>query len=388
MAREDRPSPLAVGDSITDALLTEGHRYAFFQALRLIRLRAPDDIALRNNVRVRPAVTLSFPETDIDSIKLDHAGKFSITANFFGLYGVTSPLPTFYTEDLIEEQLQGSSSMRDFLDILHASLYPLLFRAWEKNRLWLTIGERHDTNRLDQLFALVGLSGCMPQHTADARLLLPHAGNFSQFPRSALGLQALVAGLLGGMPVEVEPCIPETVAIPEAGRCLLGEHACQLGEDALLGRLITERSGSLVVHIGPIGRDQLHSLLPGSPLHERLARSVALYVRTPLRSAMAPAWAKAGSNWAGIPGCPNRMRITLGRAMTKFSCRSISIRPAFMKEHCNDAGRTQAAIRPSEPGLHGCARGRRGADAGAQPLRNQHRTHVAPHARRPILRCI
>ena len=283
MASEDRSRAPAVAGPTPDTLLTEGHRYAFFQALRLIRLRTPHDEALTDNVRVRPAVTLSFPESDIEAIRLDDSGKYRITANFFGLYGVTSPLPTFYTEDLIEEKLQGNSSMRDFLDILHAELYPLLFRAWEKNRLWLTIGERHDTNRLDQLFALVGLSGCGPQYLADARSLLPHAGNFNQFPRSALGLQALVSGLLDGLPVDVEPCVTETVAIPLPSRCLLGEQATQLGEDILLGKQIAQRSSSLIVHVGPIPRAQFHALLPGAPLHERLARSIALYLRTPLR---------------------------------------------------------------------------------------------------------
>src|SRR3546814_17691968 len=33
-------------------------------------------------------------------------------------------------------------------DILHAALYPLLFRAWEKNRTWLAVAERRDANRL------------------------------------------------------------------------------------------------------------------------------------------------------------------------------------------------------------------------------------------------
>src|SRR5690606_16110792 len=107
-------------------------------------------------VRVRPALKLSFPENDIDAIALDE-DKIRITANFFGLYGVTSPLPTFYTEDLIDEQLAGGTNARDFLDILHATLYPMLFRAWEKNRIWLAVSERRDTDRLNQLMALIGL---------------------------------------------------------------------------------------------------------------------------------------------------------------------------------------------------------------------------------------
>ncbi|CAM3696571.1 type VI secretion system baseplate subunit TssG [Bordetella tumulicola] len=284
MAREDRSlSPAIAQPSLDDPLLAQGHRYAFFQALRLLRLRSADIQAFSQNVRVRPSVTLSFPDRDIEQIERDAEGKYRITANFFGLYGVTSPLPTFYTEDLIEEHLQGGSTARDFIDILHAALYPLLFRAWEKNRIWLAVAERQDSTRMEHLYALVGMAGGAAAHHPKARGLLPHAGNFNQFPRSALGLESLVEGLLEALPVDVEPCVAEIVSIPEPARCLLSEQACVLGEDAMLGSQIAERAGGLVVHIGPIPGDRLHDLLPGAALHDRLVRAVALYLRAPLR---------------------------------------------------------------------------------------------------------
>lgn len=283
MAREDRPISPAVTPVGGDPLLSQGHRYAFFQALRLLRLRSPDLHAFSHSVRVRPAATLSFPDRDIEQIERDETGKYRITANFFGLYGVTSPLPTFYTEDLIEEQLQGSSTARDFIDILHAALYPLLFRAWEKNRNWLAVAERRDANRLDQLYALVGMGGGAGAQRAGIRGLLPHAGNFNQFPRSALGLQSLVAGLLESLPVEVEPCVAEVVPIPVTQRCLLAEQACELGENAMLGAQIADRAGGLVVHVGPIPAHCLQDLLPGAALFERVVRAITLYLRAPLR---------------------------------------------------------------------------------------------------------
>lgn len=287
MARQDRPLSPAVAVSRTDPLLEEGHRYAFFQALRLLRLRNPDEAVFNRDVRVRPAVSLSFPDHDIETIERDEAGKYRITANFFGLYGVTSPLPTFYTEDLIDQYLQGNSTSRDFLDIIHAALYPLLFRAWEKNRLWLAVAERRDASRLDQLLALVGLSGKRGTRWQAARALLPHAGNFNQFPRSALGLQSLVSGLLDNLPVEVEPCVTETVSIPEPAQCLLGEQACRLGEDTLLGSRIDERAGALRVHVGPVSAERLAGLLPGTERYTELVNAIALYLKTPLRCELA-----------------------------------------------------------------------------------------------------
>lgn len=279
MAREDRPLSTPVAE--IGPLLDEGHRYAFFQALRLLRLHLGEE-AFTRVVRVRPALTLSFPESDMEEIEFDE-GMLRITANFFGLYGVTSPLPTFYTEDLIDEHQAGVSNARDFLDIVHAALYPLLFKAWEKNRIWLSVAERKDTRRLNQLMALLGLHG--PDDRAPRnglQGLLPHAGNFNQYPRSALGLQALVSGILDGAPVSVVPCVPRVVAIPEPARTRLGMQACALGEDTLVGSQITECTGRADIHIGPLQAEVFEAMLPEGPQYQRVSQAIGHYVDVPV----------------------------------------------------------------------------------------------------------
>lgn len=265
-----------------DDLLDNGSRYAFFQAMRLLRQRFPDDQALRDHVRVRPALSLAFPDSDIERVRRDDSGRYHIEATFFGLYGVTSPLPTFYTEDLIQESMQGHSAMRDFMDIIHASLYPLLYRAWEKYRMWLVVGEQNNMQRLQQLYATIGIADA-PQWEDDARAMLPFAGNLSAFPRSALGLQGLLQGLLRGAAVRVDPCVPRAVAIPDNARTRLGQRASVLGEDTILGEQVQDCAGNVDIVIGPLSDDDFHSLLPGTPAHDRVRRVVAWYLPTPLR---------------------------------------------------------------------------------------------------------
>src|SRR3546814_17385215 len=63
MAREDRPLPPPVAEN--EPLLAEGHRYAFFQALRLLRLHLGEE-TFAQSVRVRPTLSLSFPDHDIN----------------------------------------------------------------------------------------------------------------------------------------------------------------------------------------------------------------------------------------------------------------------------------------------------------------------------------
>lgn len=286
MASPDRTTSLAVkheaADAPIDDLLENGSRYAFFQAMRLLRQRFPDEQALREHVRVRPALNLAFPDSDINGVRRDHEGRYHIEATFFGLYGVTSPLPTFYTEDLIQESMQGYSAMRDFMDIIHASLYPLLYQAWEKYRMWLVVGEQNNAQRLQQLYATIGIADA-PQWEDDARAMLPFAGNLSTFPRSALGLQGLLQGLLRGAQVRVDPCMTRVVSIPDDARSRLGVRASVLGESTLLGEQVRDCAGNLDIVIGPLSADDFHSVLPGTPLHDRLCRVVAWYLPTPLR---------------------------------------------------------------------------------------------------------
>ncbi|KQQ49867.1 hypothetical protein ASF84_21915 [Pseudomonas sp. Leaf127] len=280
MASEDRaPTP-----AVIDPLIDDGGDFGFFQALRLLRLRFPSDKHFAENVRVRPKLGLGFAQRDIERIEQGDDGRYRIEANFFGLYGVTSPLPTFYTEDLIDEQLQGHSAGRDFFDIVHAALYPLLFRAWEKHRLWIDITERRDLKSLRQLQAFIGVTDARPELRDHSLDLLRYAGVFNQHPRSALGLQQLVKAVLGDVTVEVVPCVETRLRIDRTARTYLGAQCGVLGEDSLLGREVMDRSGTLDIGLSALGAQRFHDLLPGQVLYQKLERLVRLYLQTPLLS--------------------------------------------------------------------------------------------------------
>ena len=76
-------------------LLEQSERFSFFQAYRLLRLVALKEGLNQADIKVRPNVSLEFPGTDLSDISESGRGQFRLTANFLGLYGVTSPLPTF-----------------------------------------------------------------------------------------------------------------------------------------------------------------------------------------------------------------------------------------------------------------------------------------------------
>jgi len=280
--------------ALKDELLARGASFSYFQAIRLMRREGAGPI------RVRPQLTLAFPDTDIDRIEsletLDAgtqpveqpdtraAGGYRITANFFGLYGVSSPLPTFYTEDLLEDQREGRRARRELLDVLHAALYPLLYEAWRKYRLPLRAVEEGDAVALDTLYAFAGLGSAeQRERIPGSGGLLRYLGLFAQRHRSVLGLRTLLADAFAPASVEIESCVPQWVPLPPSQRLRLGMQAHQLGQDCPLGERIEDSDNLLRIELSELSDEMFQRLLPGGRGHVWLQFLVRFYLRRPLQ---------------------------------------------------------------------------------------------------------
>ena len=139
-----------------DDLFTHGHEFSFAQVMRLARMylgaggaRELPEVPWQERVRVRPDLSLAFPAADVARVERtgQNGADLLVTTTFLGLYGVSSPLPTHYTEDLMDEAAADSSVSRDFLDIIHQRLYQLYFQCWSKYRLFIRVAEEQNHHR-------------------------------------------------------------------------------------------------------------------------------------------------------------------------------------------------------------------------------------------------
>ncbi len=264
-------------------LLARGERFSFSQAYRLLRLLAHREGAKDLAIKVRPNLSLDFPSTDLSAVHQVGPGEYRLTANFLGLYGVTSPLPNFYTEDLLDELHEGHHSNRDFLDIIGQTIYPLFFRAWLKSRAHIRIKEFEDRRLLEIFHTFVGIS--RPLRYLDrpgVSHLLRFAGLFSQYPRSAMGLQTIIAALYPDTNVDIVQQDERWQPIPFDQRMSLGVQASTLGEDAHLGSQVRSRSSNLTLRITEVGSSLFLKLLPGGEEYEKLQFLVRYYLLDPL----------------------------------------------------------------------------------------------------------
>jgi len=289
MANTDRQQNI----DIKELLVRHGREIPFVQVLRLLRfmlLSSPDSRVTYDNIfekiRIRPELSLNFPGTDVVAVEqLERRKKhlYRVTVSFMGLYGSSAPLPTFYTEDLIEERREDCSITRDFIDIVNHPFYRHYFDIWEKYAVGPQLAENPDGKVYEFLYSLLGLSG------SHARTSLPHSRKFlayigiaGQRPRSASGLRSILADILRIDAVEVEQCVPTFAQIRQEQLFLLGEKNSTLGEDAHVGLLVSDMTGKFRIHVGPLDGDHLQKIIPDTVTYKLLCECVQFYLDQPL----------------------------------------------------------------------------------------------------------
>ncbi|MEE4359013.1 MAG: type VI secretion system baseplate subunit TssG [Desulfococcaceae bacterium] len=291
------------GPALKKELLAQGKKFSFFQAVRLLQYyerrygesaKNPppkgESDSLRNIINIRPDLSMHFPGTDIVSVEAPEEvtenglPQYRITATFLGLYGISSPLPSFYTEELMEEQREDSSVSRDFIDIINSPLYPLLFECWSKYRLGIRISENESARDMERLFCLMGLGDTrVRSRVEEPESLLRYTGLFAHYPRSAPGLEALLSDAFQAPDVRIIPCIPERADIPDDQLCRLGMSGCRMGKDAYLGRRLKDRMGKFRVHMGHLDADTFQQWLPDTKNFKKMTALLRLYTDQPLK---------------------------------------------------------------------------------------------------------
>jgi type VI secretion system protein ImpH len=292
--RADRP--------VAERLFTEGWRFDFFQAVRLLerhvrrvsvgeRIDAEEEPAHcsvgersepeKEAVRFRSRVSFDFPASDVDRIEPPpRKGEPAVmTVNFMGLAGALGPLPHPFTELLLERRWQKDEAFGDFLDLFNHRLISLLYRARRQVRPYFAFERPGEGPFAEPLFAFLGLG--LPQLRERGgfpdRALLPFAGLLVNRPRAASGLVALL-GAYFAVPVAVRQLVGRWLEIEPDQRTALGLRNHALGRDASLGSRVWDQQGKIEVRLGPLTLSQFLDFLPTGRAFRALVGLVRYYV--------------------------------------------------------------------------------------------------------------
>ncbi len=271
---------------LTERILSEPKRFSLGQALRLLgylHARTPEEwrAFIRENIFIRPWLSLAFPSTEVTDIEeRDEGSRYALTATGFGLYSTMGPLPTLYTEELLEEARGDESVSRDFLDILNNHLTQLRYEANLHNRLECRTVENRSHDAAHIQFCLMGQA-----HESLREAGLPRAHltqMFARRTRSAANLELFLGLALGRDDVRVEQCVERRVPIPFDQRCRPGLANARLGTDAMLGQCLRDSTGKFRIHLNAVSQEDMRRFLPGQTDHEALAAHVRRYLDAPL----------------------------------------------------------------------------------------------------------
>lgn len=302
--------------ALIEQLQQEPHRFAFFQAVRLLERAArqqtlrekkfaqvpvgQDAPPSREALRFRAQPSLSFRGADIDRIEIIDTveqqdleapqQQWQMLVNLFGLFGSTGVLP-FHFSELITQRLRlKDRALLDFLDVLNHRSLSLYFQAWAKYRLPVVYERNHagETGSLkndSDIFthiqsALIGLgTSHLGQRLAVPDVaLLGFSAHLARGRPSAPTLARVLRHYFQ-LPIEVDQFIGLWQGLPEDMQSRLPGPECprglnnRIGMNLILGRQCWDVQSKFRVRIDDLDYPEFVDIAPGS---EKLAAMKAM----------------------------------------------------------------------------------------------------------------
>jgi len=259
---------------VVDWLFDEGHRFDFFQAVKLLEQTASHHGRVaetadpsQDPVQFTSRVGLSFPPSEVGAIvrPASQQDKPAMSVNFLGLAGAFGPLPQPYTELLLERVAQRDFGFQAFLDLFNHRLVSLMYRVRKTHRLGFEQKPPQDTGFAQHIFSLLGLgtAGLQQRLRVPDRALLPYAGLLGNRLRSMAGLEGLLREYFQ-IPVRGRSFCGQWFTVEEDQQTLLGRNGQnqRLGMNTVLGTRVWDQQRRFEIELGPLSLSQFQNLLP------------------------------------------------------------------------------------------------------------------------------
>lgn len=284
MARE----PQSARARLTQQLAPEIWRVNFYRFCQLLEQASPEGPLLGatsllsgDPVRFRPWPGMGFPSSELRAVEQDedHPDQpLTVRTTFLGMYGVDSPLPGIYLDD-IARQREGYESATAFLDIFSHRITTQYYRIWRKYAYPATY-EAGGTDATSQcLLGLVGLGipGTAEHIATPISRFLALLGTMRLPTRNAEGICALVSLLAPDTRVTVNDHDPIKVRV--SSQSGLGHTArINLSQRATLGKIGREAGSRVLVSLTTHNPDEAQGWLPGGQLHTDLLVLLRVYL--------------------------------------------------------------------------------------------------------------
>lgn len=284
MAGESQPSH----PRLSRRLEREIHRINFYRFCQLLEKSRPGASPLGGTlnpaddpVRFRPHPGMGFPASELKAVEYDEdnpSAPPTVRTTFMGLYGVDSPLPTAWLDD-IAQQREGHEAQEAFLDIFNHRILTQFYRIWRKYSYPATFeaGGKDTTSR--SLLGLIGLGipGTDKHIATPVSRFLALLGIMRLPARTEEGIQALVRLLAPHTAASVTPRCPRSVYLARP-LGFYGDDDFQLDGYTVLGDETTEISSQLLIALYTDDLDEAQGWLPEGQIYEDFLVLLRVYL--------------------------------------------------------------------------------------------------------------
>ena len=205
--------------------------------------------------------SLSFQKSeirDINFLELEGVVKAEITINFLGLFGSASPLPSHFSE-MVLESVDTDKVLHDFLNVFNHNLQKFVYPIWEKHKYYIQYKKDLKDAFSKYILSFLGLYSSVNEKSSNLKLekLIPYIGILSMKHKSAGTLKSILRHYLSHDNLEIVQCIPSTYNIPNWQQCSLGNTNISLGNDFLIGESIVSKNLKFQILLKDITEDDL-----------------------------------------------------------------------------------------------------------------------------------
>lgn len=227
-------------------------------------------------VRFRPHPGMGFPTGELKLTETDPEqpdAPPTVRTNFLGLYGVDSPLPTTFIDDITRGR-EGHEAMMAFLDIFSHRIMTQFYRIWRKYRYPETF-EPGGTDATSQyLMALTGIASPREQPAYHGLAILP---SLLHPTHTAEGIAAVIRSQAPFTQVTVKPHYPVLMPVDERAQLSMDNHRT-LGEHLLLGDEISDVNYCAAVELYTEDPDEARGWMPGGQLRKDVLALLRVYL--------------------------------------------------------------------------------------------------------------
>jgi type VI secretion system protein ImpH len=289
MERESQPanSRLMV-DDLLEALKGQVAQTNLFRFCQMLEQAMPENPPLGSTlnpaddpVRFRPDPGMGFPASELKAIEIadDQPGRpATVRTRLLGLYGVDSPLPTAYLDDIAQRR-EGHEALEAFLDIFNHRIFTQFYRIWRKYSYPATFAAGGTDATSQCLLGLIGLGipGTAEKIATPMSRFLALLSVMRLPTRNAEGIMALVKLLAPNTQVRVTGHWPLKIPLMHPAS-LSASHPVSLSRGTPLGSVGLDANSQLHLALFTQDRGEASNWLPGAQLYLDLLVLLRVYL--------------------------------------------------------------------------------------------------------------